>query len=105
MRYVVIGCALLLFGCATYADPGQRAVDNIGCIVQLAGAVGPLAADPAVAAGTRGEANAIEIANAIHTAGTSNISVETLAACKDTLGYASQDVQSLRERVKARTAK
>lgn len=82
---------ILLTACATLgigqADQATRILADIGCVTTALNAGISIAGDPTLS----GAKSAMGVAAAILAVGTSNVPAAVLAACKDTLAWASQD--------------
>lgn len=102
---VVLVVGLLAAGCAALGLDGTagatvtRIIADIGCVTALAAAGVQLAGDPMVSGAT----TATGVMAAIGAIGASNMPSTVLAACKDTLSYAAEDMKGLTAFVKGTT--
>ena len=95
-RTIVLAVVGIFFlstsGCKTFSggggDTATRILADINCVTTALAAGLAIAGDPMVG----GSRTAISVLQAILAVGTSNVPATVLAACKDTLGFASEDV-------------
>jgi hypothetical protein len=84
---------ILLTACATLgigqADQATRIIADLGCVSAAVGAGIQIAGDPVV----NGAKTAMGVLAAIMSVGMSNVPNTVLAACKDTLAWATQDAK------------
>lgn len=79
------------FGLGTGSDTVTRVLADIGCLTALAGAGIQLSGDPTVSGAT----TVTGVVAAIGAIGASSVPSTVLAACKDTLAYAGDDMKGL----------